>query len=95
MPAKPVKIGSRSFARKGDANDFFRNMLYKYDLGDKVTDEDAEILTYLVHMHPEATDKIGAGIDSFSVRTADYGTRCFWINRVDGSTEKFSFRACY
>lgn len=70
-------------------------MLYKYDLGDKVTDEDAEVLTYLVHMHPEATDKIGPGIDSFSVRTADYGTRCFWINRVDGTTEKFSFRACY
>lgn len=95
MPAKPVKIGSYSFARKGDANDFFRNMLYKYDLGDKVTYEDAEVLTYLVHMHPESTDKIGAGIDSFSVRTADYGTRCFWINRVDGTTEKFSFRACY
>ena len=29
MPAKPVKIGSLSFARKGDANEFFRNMLYK------------------------------------------------------------------
>ena len=47
------------------------------------------------HMHPEAAEKIGPGIESFSVRTADYGTRCFWVNRVDGTTEKFSFRACY
>ncbi|WP_245739652.1 DCL family protein [Thioclava dalianensis] len=70
-------------------------MLYKYELGDKVTSKDAEILTHLMHMHPEATEKIGPGIESFSVRTADYGTRCFWVNRVDGTTEKFSFRACY
>jgi len=95
MPAKPVKIGLLSFSTKGEANDYLRTMLYKYDLGDKVTDEDAEILTYLVHMHPEATEKIGAGIESFSIRTADYGTRCFWVNRVDGTTERFSFRACY
>jgi hypothetical protein len=52
-------------------------------------------LTHLMHMHPEAAEKIGPGIESFSVRTADYGTRCFWVNRVDGTTEKFSFRACY
>ncbi|WP_417587222.1 DCL family protein [Pararhodobacter oceanensis] len=95
MPAKPVKIGTLSFSKKGDANEFFRKMLYKYELGDKVTDGDAEILTHLVQMHSEATEKIGAGIESFSVRTADYGTRCFWVNRIDGTTERFSFRACY
>tara|TARA_R110000772_G_scaffold146579_10_gene256770 strand:+ start:1202 stop:1489 length:288 start_codon:yes stop_codon:yes gene_type:complete len=95
MPAKPVKIGSLSFARKGDANEFFRNMLYKYNLGDKVSDDDAVHLTNLVALHPETDDKVGKGIESFSVRTADYGTRCFWVNRTDGTTEKFSFKACY
>jgi hypothetical protein len=95
MPASPVKIGPLSFSKKGDADSYLKEMLYKYDLGDKVTNEDAEILTHLLHMHPEAVDKIGSGIASFSVRTADYGTRCFWVNRVDGTTEKFSFRACY
>ena len=70
-------------------------MLYKYNLGDKVSAEDAEHLTALVARHPEADEKIGVGIESFSVRTADYGTRCFWINRTDGTTEKFSFKACY
>ncbi|WP_126976678.1 DCL family protein [Frigidibacter oleivorans] len=95
MPAKPVSIGSLHFERKGDAADFFRDMLYKYDLGDKVTDSDAEILSELVAMHPEAEEKIGCGIASFSVRSADFGTRCFWVNRTDGSTIKFSFKACF
>lgn len=95
MPAKPVKIGSLHFERKGVATEFFRSMLYKYELGDKVSDDDAEILAELVAMHPEAAEKIGSDIQSFSVRTADYNTRCFWVNRTDGSTEKFSFMACY
>ncbi|MEQ9518564.1 MAG: DCL family protein [Parvibaculum sp.] len=95
MPAKPIKIGSLAFKKKGDANEFFKSMLYKYDLGDKVSADDAKHLTVLVVMHPEADEKIGVGIESFSVRTADYGTRCFWINRTDGTTEKFSFKSCY
>ena len=95
MPAKPVNIGTMSFPKKGDAVEFFKEMLYKYDLGDKVTLEDSEILMQLLNKHPEADDKIGKGIASFSVRSADYNTRCFWVNRVDGTTEKFSFRACF
>ncbi|WP_362988829.1 DUF3223 domain-containing protein [uncultured Sphingopyxis sp.] len=42
----------------------------------------------------EAQAKIGCGITHFSVRTADFGTRCFWLNRPDKSTEKFSHTAC-
>ena len=22
-------------------------------------------------------------------------TQCFWVNRIDGTSEKFSFRTCY
>jgi hypothetical protein len=95
MPAKIVKVGALSFAKKGDANDFFKKILYKYELGDKVSANDAMHLTSLLAMHPEAGEKIGVGIESFSVRAADYGTRCFWVNRLDGTTEKFSFKACY
>jgi len=95
MPAKQVTIGTLHFKRKGDVTKFFRDILYKYDLGDKVSDDDAMILSELVAMHPEAAEKIGCGILNFSVRTADFNTRCFWVNRTDGSTEKFSFKACY
>lgn len=95
MPVKQVKIGSLSFAKKGDADEFFKSMLYKYDLGDTVSADDAEHLISLLAMHPEADNKIGVGIESFSVRTADFGTRCFWVNRADGTAEKFSFKSCY
>lgn len=95
MPAKPVQIGSFHFAKKGDADEYFRTMLYKYELGDKVNEHDAKLLILLISNHDEAKDKIGGGIESFSVRSADFGTRCFWVNRLDGTTEKFSFKACY
>lgn len=95
MPAKPVQVGDLSFASKRDATEFFREILYRYELGDKVSEQDASVLTALLAMHPQSAAKIGAGIEGFSVRTADFGTRCFWVNRVDGTTEKFSFSQCY
>lgn len=95
MPAKPVQIGELHFSRKGDATKFFQEMLYRYELGDRVSAQDSAILSDLLSGHPEASNKIGSGVESFSVRSGDFGTQCFWVNRNDGSTEKFSFRACY
>jgi hypothetical protein len=69
-------------------------MLDKYDLGDKVSADDAKVLRAALALHPDADAKVGCGITNFSVRSADFGTRCFWVNRTDGSTEKFSFRKC-
>ena len=94
MPAKPVTLGHLDFPRKGDADAYLTKMLYRYDLGDKIAPDDAAILKIVLARHPEATQKIGCGISHFSVRSADFGTRCFWVNRTDGSTERFSFRAC-
>ncbi|HGW4869696.1 TPA: DCL family protein [Pseudomonas aeruginosa] len=65
-------------------------MLRRYDLGDRVKADDAVILRAALEHHPNATEKIGCGIADFSVRTADFGTKCFWVNRTDGTTEKFS-----
>jgi hypothetical protein len=94
MPAKPISIGPLTFRKKGDAVEYFQRMLYSYDLGDKVNTADAGLLLEGLKRHPEAKSKIGCGVTHFSVRSADFGTRCFWLNRVDGTTEKFSFRAC-
>jgi hypothetical protein len=44
--------------------------------------------------HPDAASKIGGGVTHFSVRSADFSTKCFWVNRVDGTTEKLSYQAC-
>jgi len=82
------------FAKRGDAVAYLNNMLHRYDLGDKVSVADAVILRAALNRHPEAAVKVGCGVTHFSVRTADFGTRCFWVNRIDGSTEKFSHTAC-
>jgi hypothetical protein len=94
MPAKPVTIGSMDFARKGDAIIYFKEMLAKYSPGDRVSENDGEMLKHAIARHPEASEKIGIGIKDFSVRSGGFGTKCFWVNRLDGSTEDFSFRVC-
>ncbi|MCH5509683.1 DCL family protein [Pseudomonas syringae pv. syringae] len=67
-------------------------MLNRYDVGDRVSVSDAVILRAALENHPKATEKIGCGIADFSVRSADFGTKCFWVNRTDGTTEKFSIK---
>jgi hypothetical protein len=94
MPAKPITLGSLHFKKKGDAAAYLRAMLRKYDVGDKVSAEDAQILRAALARHPDAVSKVGCGITHFSVRSADFGTKCFWVNRTDGTTEKFSHKSC-
>ncbi len=94
MPAHPLTLGGISFAKKGDALQHLKEMLNRYDPGDRVASGDAEVLKDALARHPEAIKKVGAGVESFSVRSADYGTGCFWVNRVDGSTEDFSYKSC-
>lgn len=90
MPAKPITLGSIHFDKRGDAVAYLKAMLHRYDLGDRVNADDSVILRALLEHHPNSTAKIGCGISHFSVRTADFGSKCFWLNRLDGTTEKFS-----
>src|ERR1700734_1513960 len=94
MVAKPVTLGSLKFAKKGDAMAHLKSMLARYDVGDRVSVPDTDVLTAALRLHPDAQSKIGCGVSYFSVRSADFGTKCFWINRPDGSTEKFSYKSC-
>jgi hypothetical protein len=94
MVKKPVTLGAHHFGKKSDAAAFLKSMLRKYEVGDKVSTEDAEVLRAALVLHPHAAAKMGSGITHFSVRSADFGTKCFWVNRVDGSTEKFSYKSC-
>ena len=94
MPAKPIALGTMYFERRGDAKAYLTQMLNKYDIGDRVSAQDETILRAALALHPAAATKIGCGIASFSVRSADYGSKCFWVNRTDDSTEKFSIKGC-
>jgi hypothetical protein len=94
MPAKSIRFGSLHFESKGDAEKYLMDMLHRYDVGDKVSADDAIVLKAALAFHPDHDVKVGCGISDFSVRSAQFGTKCFWINRADGTTEKFSFRSC-
>jgi len=90
MPAKPITLGTMHFDKRGDAVAYLKNMLYRYDVGDRVSIDDVAILQAALEHHPNSAIKIGCGVTDFSVRSADFGTKCFWVNRADGTTEKFS-----
>ena len=94
MPAKPITIGSLHFERRGDAAAHLQAILHRYDVGDKVNAADEQVLRAALALHPDAESKVRDGVTDFSVRSADFGTKCFWLNRIDGTTEKFSMRAC-
>lgn len=91
---KSVSYGDLHFRTQTEARAFLNAMLNRYDIGDRVNAADTVVLTAALALHPEAKEKIGSGIKHFSVRSADFGTKCFWVNRTDGTTEKFSHKAC-
>lgn len=95
-PAIPVILPSKTFAKKGDAKQFFKDMLNKYNDGDAVGVDDSQLLEELLRTyHPEAFDKIGSGISGFYRNPApEGGTSCFFIERTDGIQIDFSFYWC-
>jgi hypothetical protein len=89
-----LTIGNLTFPTKSAATEHFRQMLNNYYFGGRISEEDAAQLASLLAMHPDVEEKIGSGIDYFSVRLADFGTRCFEVVRTDGTAIDFSFRWC-
>jgi uncharacterized protein with von Willebrand factor type A (vWA) domain len=92
--AQLVEIAGHQFSRKTDALAFLKGMLNRYKPGETVGVQDSEFLLEALKRHPDAVAKIRSGIQGFEVRSADYGTQCFWILRVDGSDERFSYKSC-
>jgi hypothetical protein len=95
MPAKPLTVNGKQFAKREAAVEYCRSILNHYSLGQVVSPADAEDLAALLLRHPEAIEKIGAGIDHFEVRMPpQFGGQCFWIVCTDGSATDFSFMTC-
>ena len=90
--AKKVVLGggSRVFQSQKAAMDFYREILWKYQVDEEVSSEqDFQALVDLIENHPESMDKIGVGIAGFFVSSAHMGTRCFYLRRVDESFTDF------
>ena len=94
MAGKPVILETRSFPNQKIATEFFQGILYRYQPGLLIPDPDHSDLAALILRHPNASQKIGTGIDSFSVMKAIQGTVCFRVRRIDGTATDFSMGSC-
>jgi hypothetical protein len=91
---KAVELATRCFPTQSAATAFYKEMLSRYKPGDRVSDADALDLTALLERHDELAQKVGTGIDHFSVMMTEHGTPCFRIERKDGTGTDFSYRHC-
>ena len=89
-----VTIGTTEFKTKTQATKYFTDMLARYANGEDVTGEDLNDLYSLLEKHPRAGEKIGTGIKRIFADWIRDGSRCFWVERLDGTKEDFSIRKC-
>jgi hypothetical protein len=90
----PVTLGRYTYPSKSAADEALRALRDKHLAGDPILEEDdVELLRAVVAAHPEAAEKIGAGIAGFFVaRAPDHPTYCFYLKRSDGTVIDFSWK---
>lgn len=92
--AKPVILrGERHWPTRKAAEDHYRAILHKWPHGWEIDGAEGRDLMALVENHPEADQKIGCGVARFFTGPAEYGTSCFWLERLDGSRTDWSFKS--
>ena len=91
--AVPVDLPSKTFAKQGDAREFFKAMLHRYRDGERINEADSVLLAELLDRHPD--DKVKIGIDHFFRRKSDnHPTSGFAVMRKDGVWTDFSYPDC-
>jgi len=91
---KQLTIGPRNFETRKAADRFVEDLLYSQPLKVAIQEPHHSFLRSLLSMHPRAKEKIGKGIDHFTVEYSVRGRRCFCLTRIDGTKTDFSFFAC-
>jgi len=92
--AKPVDIGHRVFPTQTAATKHFREILNSCELGDTIEGDKARDLSAVLALHPDFEQKVGVGVRRYYVAKApDHPTRCFWLERMDGSNTDFSLKS--
>lgn len=92
--AKPVTIGNRFYRRQSDALAFFKAMLARYGVGEDVAEEDESDLRALLARHVNYEEKAGSGVAGFCTMLAPEGSKCFGVQRTDGTVVPFTYISC-
>nr|CAB3496851.1 unnamed protein product [Digitaria exilis] len=93
---KPVKLGPKEFASGVEMFDYFFALLHSWAPQLDFNKYEQMVLEDLLKKgHAEPEKKIGPGIEAFEIRNHPvWQSRCFFVRRVDGSADDFSFRKC-
>jgi hypothetical protein len=91
---RPLTIGKRSFETRNAASRFVKDLLYSQPLKVAIQEPHHSFLTDLISRHPRAEEKVGKGIDHFTVVNSVRGGRCFCLTRIDGTKTDFTFYEC-
>jgi hypothetical protein len=88
-----VTLGRLTFPSKQAAKAALREIRDRHQDGVPILEDDAvDILLGVVAAHPQAKEKVGAGITGFFVAKApEFSTKCFYLRRIDGSATDFSW----
>ncbi len=90
------QILQKTFQTKAELKDFTKAILNKYELNITIAMADFTFISELLKRHPEYELKIGSGIRAIIIRTDGNWkkTRCFHIQRTDGTETDFSYINC-
>ncbi|KAE9613175.1 putative DNA-directed RNA polymerase [Lupinus albus] len=96
---KQVKSNIRNFVTVKDIQKLTyasRSILNNYLIDQQLSDRDLSTMLRVLHFHPHKDEKFGAGPQGIKVghHPIYKDTRCFFIERTDGSVEDFSYRKC-
>jgi len=88
---KPLSIGRFAFDTQTEAMDFVREVLNAAIWSQPLTGEVHEFALSLLERHPRASQKIGCGVEHFTVDNDENGSRCFYVHRTNGTRDHFSY----
>ncbi|KAJ4820379.1 nuclear RNA polymerase D1A [Rhynchospora pubera] len=93
---KEVKLGPKVFTSSLEMFEYFFKLLHNWGTKLDINQYEHMALRDLLKKgHSEPERKIGKGIEAFEVRYHPvFNSRCFFVRRIDGSSEDFSFRKC-
>ncbi|XP_019445104.1 PREDICTED: DNA-directed RNA polymerase IV subunit 1-like isoform X1 [Lupinus angustifolius] len=96
---KQVKSNIRNFVTVKDIQKLTyasRSILNNYLIDQQLSDRDLSTMLRVLHFHPHKDEKFGAGPQGIKVghHPIYKDTRCFFIERTDGTVEDFSYRKC-
>jgi hypothetical protein len=94
MAKEPITIGPLTFNTQTAAREYIQEVLHRHTLKVPIEGLDHTFVFDLLNLHPGAKEKIGVGVKHFTVEKATGGTVCFYITRIDGSRDNFSFKNC-